>query len=1048
MAQLLNIVFKKNDPYTSWGFQVCGGRDSWRPLTVRHVQDETLAANYLNVDDRVLEIDGIDCYSLTESQAIAFLRRPSTCIELLVLKRRGGNVVPPKRSSSCKALKNFTFPKQSTFQSISKPCTLPEFQYNLQNGNTELNNFTENSNSSINVGEPPKHIAHIDTNSRSEPHGPFESQNACTDFSNFRPRRNSFQKDSEPVRLRSRSNSPQFWKLRTESSTNNSNNDCRHFWKKLEKCSLEDLTVRHTPSPVRPASVAFYSKTPELFVSSSKSEVVSKKKVSFSNVLKERNYLQMDMPDLSPGSKVDEEFNKIYNRSKQEEQHQVGVRNSTGDMSAPPPPPPMPCSGGTVQGGPPPPPPMLHSGHIPAIRIKTELNEQPKELPSAIQNAMATKDKKPFTYLPGGLDLSEIKSPRMQRRLERNAQTPPTPEQILQKSPDYQQQQQQYPILPQQQNYLQQQPQQYHLPQPQQFQLPQPQQHQQQQHQQLQQNQQPQQYQLPQQQSPAKTNIDQKPVCNVRPAAERVCLLPQVQQPHLNKAPTPWLQKVAQPQQNHNLAPWAQNRNENVDQVDRPAQERVIPLRVEPVRQPPPMKNNLSHSYDAEPIQGRSFKVLQQITQEPKGIYDGTQPYNSQALPLSELRKLNLNDDDRSLMNKVKTQISTDNGVQHHSVPITHYVSEPVESKIYVPPSERPTGVEPHKYTGGSIPSRSFKMLQAMTGQNNEEENQEVKSRKLPLLAPYFYSFGGFCHLKSSLQEFYEHEPKNKIDLSLCPTSPLGEHEAHMLNTIDEEDVTVNEKSKEKKLDENRDKGNQVSAKKEKNKNRIAETDCEITVTITLPKMKTTGNKSVNAKAVRESPVDFWRQINDDRSAVKPQGEQQHNIASVNQDVISFSETEDDASPSYLLLDVKDHDLRRKSEDADSGITSDISHQTSEKDVSGPKKYHRTCTHSRLFDFLREDDVADDMQITPMTASGYSSTATTPSTPALTSVHNANRTDSGTEYDDYYKSWEFTCPYDGYDILPSKAFKTIQGASVKTTTKFKCPKIPIHRPKN
>lgn len=44
---------------------------------------------------------------------------------------------------------------------------------------------------------------------------------------------------------------------------------------------------------------------------------------------------------------------------------------------------------------------------------------------------------------------------------------------------------------------------------------------------------------------------------------------------------------------------------------------------------------------------------------------------------------------------------------------------EPIESKIYVPPSERPVGNEPHKYTGSSIPSRSFRMLQAMTGQNN-----------------------------------------------------------------------------------------------------------------------------------------------------------------------------------------------------------------------------------------------------------------------------------------------------------------------------------------
>lgn len=34
------------------------------------------------------------------------------------------------------------------------------------------------------------------------------------------------------------------------------------------------------------------------------------------------------------------------------------------------------------------------------------------------------KDKKPFTYTPGGIDLSEIKSPRMQRRIVRNAQEP------------------------------------------------------------------------------------------------------------------------------------------------------------------------------------------------------------------------------------------------------------------------------------------------------------------------------------------------------------------------------------------------------------------------------------------------------------------------------------------------------------------------------------------------------------------------------------------------------------------------------------------------
>lgn len=40
--------------------------------------------------------------------------------------------------------------------------------------------------------------------------------------------------------------------------------------------------------------------------------------------------------------------------------------------------------------------------------------------PTALQGAM-TRDRKPFTYTPGGLDLSEIKSERMAKRLMRNA---------------------------------------------------------------------------------------------------------------------------------------------------------------------------------------------------------------------------------------------------------------------------------------------------------------------------------------------------------------------------------------------------------------------------------------------------------------------------------------------------------------------------------------------------------------------------------------------------------------------------------------------------
>lgn len=52
-------------------------------------------------------------------------------------------------------------------------------------------------------------------------------------------------------------------------------------------------------------------------------------------------------------------------------------------------------------------------------------------------------------------------------------------------------------------------------------------------------------------------------------------------------------------------------------------EERFVPVRVETIRQTPSQpsqKNNVNHSYESEPIQGRSFKVLQQIT-EPKSNY-------------------------------------------------------------------------------------------------------------------------------------------------------------------------------------------------------------------------------------------------------------------------------------------------------------------------------------------------------------------------------------------------------------------------------------------
>ncbi|KAJ2954724.1 hypothetical protein O0L34_g3028 [Tuta absoluta] len=60
-----------------------------------------------------------------------------------------------------------------------------------------------------------------------------------------------------------------------------------------------------------------------------------------------------------------------------------------------------------------------HMGRIPNFG-KTQVNPTGNyEPPACIQNAMMTKDKKPFTYTPGGLDLSQIRTPSMARRMAR-----------------------------------------------------------------------------------------------------------------------------------------------------------------------------------------------------------------------------------------------------------------------------------------------------------------------------------------------------------------------------------------------------------------------------------------------------------------------------------------------------------------------------------------------------------------------------------------------------------------------------------------------------
>lgn len=161
----------------------------------------------------------------------------------------------------------------------------------------------------------------------------------------------------------------------------------------------------------------------------------------------------------------------------------------------------------------------------------------------------------------------------------------------------------------------------------------------------------------------------------------------------------------------------------------------------------------------SNPVQSRSFRVLQKITDTEGGTDQMDAPYNTQGVPLSQLRKLQLSEDDRALMNKVKTQVSDtiiaddeenpryrggyipsrvfkmlDESVPRAAAQVQAGQNRLAANRVqqqesqpqpYIPPSEQQVQ-EPRKYTGGAIPSRSFRMLQAMTaGPDNTDRPGE-----------------------------------------------------------------------------------------------------------------------------------------------------------------------------------------------------------------------------------------------------------------------------------------------------------------------------------
>lgn len=469
---------------------------------------------------------------------------------------------------------------------------------------------------------------------------------------------------------------------------------------------------------------------------------------------------------------------------------------------------------------PPPPPPPLPSlpGQVPAMKIETvdkSYSRRPQlsnndlyEPPVAIQNAMMSKDKKPFTYTPGmggKLDLSQIRSPRMARRVAKNANDegidglPKSPLAAEQARPvststnSFIQPQVAVPVFPT-------------------GKLP----------------------------STGDTRVPQR---NSELASEPntpdvVTTSPQVV---LSKAPTPWLQNKnktpeelpewakrsvtanepsslpliatgsfvssptlqnpsVQPRQQsqqciqirpvpvtspeHDVPFQVEDRPSVFSAINEPGHHHqfqnstqaskqspgsyIVPMVIESSKinspngnsayqqqpeweymQPIPTHNQirgigqkrgpLSSQLEAGPVQSRSFRVLQKITDTDD---DNIEP--------EHIRKLKLTEDDKLLMNKFKEQVDGDTYLHQEEDPryrgatipsrafrylqnmtdasdsstdASKGVSKPIKkenrrsqsfAEVHLPASEQQVQ-EPKKYTGSAIPSRSFKILQAMT---------------------------------------------------------------------------------------------------------------------------------------------------------------------------------------------------------------------------------------------------------------------------------------------------------------------------------------------
>ncbi|KAL3273024.1 hypothetical protein HHI36_014480 [Cryptolaemus montrouzieri] len=178
------------------------------------------------------------------------------------------------------------------------------------------------------------------------------------------------------------------------------------------------------------------------------------------------------------------------------------------------------------------------------------------------------------------------------------------------------------------------------------------------------------------------------------------------------------------------------NRREEISVSKQDGGSRIIPVQVE--RAEPQNQNRpvgRQQSWSKNPTQSGSFRVIQTIcgTDGDEGDFDVAtehSPRFPQQFPQEQGRNIKpMNESDQELLNRFK-QVPNDavrSKPQVRNIPIQIEGGGAPPAQTYVPPSQQTPAEEPKKYTGSSIPSRSFKILQAMTSPDSCANAKEAK---------------------------------------------------------------------------------------------------------------------------------------------------------------------------------------------------------------------------------------------------------------------------------------------------------------------------------